>query len=310
MQALLYSKPRCMIDHDKLNLDTLASAFSARGDAIDFVESLLRPPALLPRQQGKVMKLDFVPLLQLQRDLYRIPRGMARFRQYLRTIVATEGQDLALAPLVIMNPMAKEHVAVLLDALLALDAEGAAARAVEEASAGVADVSGEYKVGLVVADDLKGGWTNRYASEFGLRFENKPKKYPWISCVLWSSESASAEVVRETVLTGIYRLAYIQQHGSARTLRERMAQEGCVMTAAGCTQPALDPEDLEYTREVIVPYLDATDMRTAIEILYGDAAGRTLGFTPRGLSDRAGLALALHDARAERMAVSPAGSAQ
>ena len=256
------------------------------------------------------MKLDFVPLLQLQRDLYRIPRGMARFRQYLRTIVATEGQDLALAPLVIMNPMAKEHVAVLLDALLALDAEGAAARAVEEASAGVADVSGEYKVGLVVADDLKGGWTNRYASEFGLRFENKPKKYPWISCVLWSSESASAEVVRETVLTGIYRLAYIQQHGSARTLRERMAQEGCVMTAAGCTQPALDPEDLEYTREVIVPYLDATDMRTAIEILYGDAAGRTLGFTPRGLSDRAGLALALHDARAERMAVSPAGSAQ
>lgn len=38
-------------------------------------------------------------------------------------------------------------------------------------------------------------------------------------------------------------------------------------------------------------------MRTAIECLFGDAAGATLGFTPRGLSPWAGLALALHDAR-------------
>ena len=32
--------------------------------------------------------------------------------------------------------------------------------------------------------------------------------------------------------------------------------------------------------------------------LFGDEAARTLGFTPRGLSPQAGLALALHDARA------------
>jgi hypothetical protein len=38
-------------------------------------------------------------------------------------------------------------------------------------------------------------------------------------------------------------------------------------------------------------------MRTCIECLFGDAATRTLGFTPRGLSPWAGLALALHDAR-------------
>ena len=37
--------------------------------------------------------------------------------------------------------------------------------------------------------------------------------------------------------------------------------------------------------------------RTCIECLFGDEPGRTLGFTPRGLSPWAGLALALHDAR-------------
>jgi hypothetical protein len=54
------------------------------------------------------------------------------------------------------------------------------------------------------------------------------------------------------MLTAIYRMAYVQRHG-------------------------LDEEDIAYTREVLVPYLDAEDMFTAIECLFGDAAGRTLG---------------------------------
>jgi hypothetical protein len=90
--------------------------------------------------------------------------------------------------------------------------------------------------------------------------------------------------VREAVLTAVYRIAYIQRHGPARTLRDMLTQEGEVMAMAGCTGPTLDADDIAYTREVLVPYLDATDMRTAIECLFGDAAGRTLGFTPRGLS--------------------------
>ena len=69
------------------------------------------------------------------------------------------------------------------------------------------------------------------------------------------------------------------------------------MARAGCTGPVLDEEDIAYTREVLRPFLNAEDKRTAIECLFGDAAGRTLGFTPRGLSPWAGLALALHDAR-------------
>ena len=74
------------------------------------------------------------------------------------------------------------------------------------------------------------------------------------------------------------------------------------MRAAACTGPVLDEEDIAYTREVLIPYLDVDDMRTCIECLFGDAAGRTLGFTPRGLSPWAGLALALHDARPNQAA--------
>src|SRR5262249_2153687 len=157
------------------------------------------------------------------------------------------GTVLELPSLLVMNPMGKDHVTALLDALLALDADAVAARAVSEAAARVADEPGDFKVALVVADDLMGGWTNRYATEFTARCAPEPLrarseppatlrrwlKPAWITAVLWSSEPASERAVREAVLTAVYRMAYAQQHGPARTLRDMLAQEGHVMAMAG-----------------------------------------------------------------------------
>lgn len=259
------------------------------------------------------MKLEYVPLLQVQRGIQALPRNYARFRQYLRTMLTQDGVELP--PLGIMNPMGKDHVTALLDALLALDAEGIGAHAAAEAAAALADVPGAFKIGLVVADDLMGGWTNRYDYEFNLRFGSDAHRFErdpsspsgfrlprwlqhcWLTGVLWSSEPASARVVREAVLLPAFRWVYVQHHGSPRTLRDILAQEGQVMAMVGCDGPVLDEEDIAYTREVLVPFLDMGDKRTVIECLFGDAAGRTLGFTPRGLSPWAGLALALHDAQ-------------
>jgi hypothetical protein len=253
------------------------------------------------------MKLDYVPLLRVQRELHGLPRGMARFRQYLRTI-SPDGANLEVPPLVAMNPMGKDHVTALLDELLALDADGVAARAVAEAAARLAGEPGDFKATLVIVDDRMGGWTNRYAEEFTHRFRFSPPAPPdfrlprwtkhfWVTGVLWSSEAATERAAREAALTAVYRAAYVLRHGPARTLRAMLAQEGCVLAQAGCAGPVLDEEDIAYTREVLAPHLDADDMRTCMECLFGDAAGRTLGFTPRGLSPWAGLALALHDAR-------------
>jgi hypothetical protein len=251
------------------------------------------------------MRLRYVPLLQLQCQLQGLPRDYARFQQYLRTVMNPEGTGPELVPLLLANPMARDHVTALLDELLALDADGVAARSASEALAGLDQLPGDYDIGLVVVDDLMGGWTNRYTAEYTIRFQSGPPPEqrprwmttrPWVYGVLWSSEPASERSAREAILTAIYRMAYVQQHGLARTLRSMLAQEGHVMAAAGCTSPTLDADDIAYTREVLLPFLDADDMRTAIQCLFGDNAGRTLGFSPLGLSSCAGLALALHDA--------------
>src|SRR6516165_1268974 len=263
------------------------------------------------------MNLDYVPLLRVMRDLHSIPRGQPpdfngkkRFKEYLRVIFDYDRKVCKLPLLLAMNPMGKDHVTALLDAYLAMDGDGIAARATAEASARLADVPGELKVGLVVIDDLMGGGSNRYDCEFFFRFgpnqlgggSTPPKpirwvKEFWLAGVLWSSEAATERAVREAILTAAHRRAYLHRHGPARTLRDLLAQEGQVMAHGGCSGPTLDAEDIAYTREVLSPYLDADDTRTCIECFFGDAAARTLGFTPRGLSPWAGLALALHDAR-------------
>lgn len=263
------------------------------------------------------MNLDYVPLLRVMRDLHSIPRGQPpdfngkkRFKQYLRTIFDYDRKVCKLPLLLAMNPMSKDHVTALLDAYLAIDGDGIGARATAEASARLADLPGDLKVGLVVIDDLMGGGSNRYDCELFFRLgpgqlrggstAPKPNRWIkdfWLAGVLWSSEAATERAVREAILTAAHRAAYVHRHGPARNLREMLAQEGQVMALAGCSRPTLDAEDLAYTREVLSPYLDAEDMRTCIECLFGDAAARTLGFTSTGLSPWAGLALALHDAR-------------
>jgi hypothetical protein len=269
------------------------------------------------------MRLDYVPLLRVMRGLHGIPRGqppdfngMKRFRQFVRTIFPRKKNGnidenaVYLIPLLAINPMAKDHVTALLDAYLAMDADSIGAQVAAEVAVRLADVPGEFKVGLVVADDLMGAGTNRYNDEFTFRFgpdqfrsggrPPKPSRWLkdyWLTGVLWSSESPSERAVREALLTAAHRVAYMHQHGSARTLREMLAQEGQVMALAGCSGPTLEAEEIAYTRGVLIPHLGAEDTRTCIECLFGDAAARTLGFTPRGLSPWAGLALALHDAR-------------
>jgi hypothetical protein len=100
------------------------------------------------------MPLEYIPLLDKQRELYTIPMGMERFREYLKTVVGDatghdldsrskilssmkrDGKrifDLELPPLISINPMAKEHALKYVEALLALGAEDVAREAVREA---------------------------------------------------------------------------------------------------------------------------------------------------------------------------------
>ena len=69
------------------------------------------------------------------------------------------------------------------------------------------------------------------------------------------------------------------------------------MAMAGCQHPTLDPDEMAYTQNVISPHLLTRDYPILIACLFGDRAAHLLGHPAQGLSERAGLALALHQAQ-------------
>lgn len=254
------------------------------------------------------MHVTYVPLLQQQRDLYSRPQGMERFRHYLSVMTGQAGDRLVFPPLALINPMAKAYLHQRLDDLLAIHADASAQAVVTELQFVLVDIPGNYHLSMVLADDVQGGWTNRYDYEYQLRcpvftlHDGVPviphwTEHRWLTSVLWASDPVSERRVQVTIRCTLYRAAYQSQHGIPQSLHDVMQQEGQVMLRAGCDEPHLDRDEIGYTREVIAPYLHATDKRSIIECLFGDPAGATLGFTPRGLSLNAGLALARHDAQ-------------
>jgi hypothetical protein len=180
-----------------------------------------------------MMKLTLIPLLQTQRELYDIPMGWDRFNRYIWTMTGG-GDDIELLPLATMNPMGKPHVADVLDRLIALGVEDVAADAAGEAARRLSSVDLDLKVGIVVADDAMGGWTNRYLTEFNARLDlTGALKRGWISILAWTGDEPSRESIREETLASICRIARFSRYGRAITLRQVLAQEGSAAAFAG-----------------------------------------------------------------------------
>lgn len=210
------------------------------------------------------MKLEYVPLRATQRELSGI------------------------------DPATSVRPLPLMEALSTLGADEIGARATEEAAAAVAEEPGEFRVGLVVIDDARGG-INRTTAEFAhRRGEGGLLERGWITGILWTSQAYDRAGIREELLTSVFRAASIVKRGPARTLREILVQEGNAMRMAGARNPALEPQTLLATRQILLRLLDHEDTPTLVAALFGDPAARELGYPPLGLRPRAGLALALH----------------
>jgi hypothetical protein len=214
------------------------------------------------------MELLHLPLLRMQRELYTQPRGLPRFHEYLARMIRPDG-ELRL-PLVSMNPLGKEHLAQRLDEWLALGAEELAREAIEAAEI---EGPGQLQVALVLADDVAGGWTNRYTTDFAHRFESQGLlARDFAVGLLWASEEPRAEVAAREALLSIARAAWQRTHGFGKTLRDLLAQECFAKSFAG-----------EEVKPMPADHLDATDAPTLFAALYGDDAAVSLGYSPLGV---------------------------
>jgi hypothetical protein len=249
------------------------------------------------------MEFEHIPLLQRQRDLQRLPRDLRRFETYLETVLEADRGRVRYPPLVMANPMAREHVTERLDEYLALGAETLAVAALDAMDPELIPDPGRFRTGLAVIDDVAGGWTNRYLAEFASIVgttrltggDGRPipswLEERWIPIPLPVRLPGSAEGIRIAVVSAVLRASLTLQHGAARTLRDIIRRERRVHRVAGAGLEFIDTDELAYSRDVIQSHLDATDPPTCVTCLFGDVAARELGYQPLGLGPDAGLEL-------------------
>jgi hypothetical protein len=241
------------------------------------------------------MKFVAEPMLKILLEVYQIPPGKDRFEAYINATIAgaTRAQDVACPPLVMANPMAKDHANQQLETWLELGAEEELTRILEEANKTFSSLEFAplVHVGLALVDDLKGGWTDSILTDWGLRFPERMNPN-WVCVPLWTKYPQTLEILRRNAKMAVARFVWQAQHGTAVTLREMLAQEGYAQAFAG--EKALMPrEDLAYTQAVLEPLLENTDKPTQLTALYGDNDAKHVGYPALGLSDDAGLELAL-----------------
>lgn len=163
------------------------------------------------------MQIELVPTLALMRDLYRMPRDMARFHRYIEAMTNVDG-SLTL-PLSGFNPMGRDHVAEAVDHLVAIDAERIATRVAEEAARRLALVRGAYRVALVVSDDIGGMWTERTNAEATARFNRRGASLAgWAVPVFWTSDRPTAAAIEAKTLAEVYRTVALETESDERTL--------------------------------------------------------------------------------------------
>ena len=249
------------------------------------------------------MEIIYIPTLEILQELYSKERDMSRFEWYLQQMLGEneEGELDVVVPITAANPMGREHCLAKVNALLELKAEEVAQQAFEEATVDFPDVDQPVRAAITLLDDIGGGWTNRYLNEAAIRMCTEPRdargnqkrRFVTVSC--WTSEAYSAADIRAEARTALFRYAHLQRHGHPNTLQQIMTMDGEARAFAGHT-PQLDADELEYTEEVIGPFLESADFGVQFACLFGDEAAQSTGYTPQGFGPYAGFEFALEQA--------------
>lgn len=235
------------------------------------------------------MKFELLPTIDIMLKLYEKPRTVERFQEYLKTVQGDTKGDLAM-PISGFNPMAKEHLLDKLTELRELKAEQLMVETLAELDSKITFQSTDiFKVALNLSDDLKGGWTNRYTTDYDSKFKiNALVNRKFCTPIFWTSESFTTELIRERTLEYAWRTVYWVQKPKPKTLRDHVEQEKFVaqqIDYKNLRKRADQEELLTFYNK----HQEADNYQLIFNFFYGDAASKSLEFPTYGIkADMAG----------------------
>lgn len=226
------------------------------------------------------MQFEMLPILDKMYALYQKPRNIDRFsKDYLTLLQGDTKGDLAM-PISGWNPMAKEHILGKITALKELDAEKIVQHILNEQNIIWKDSFPyiTWKVCLCIADDLKGGWTNHYTSDYDSKFKlNALVNRHFCVPFFWSSETYDIPLIQQRTLAYLYRSIYWLSKPKPKTLAQHLEQEEFV---ANYLKISTHNPDLAAFYQ---KYKNSEEYNIIFNFFYGDKASEELGFKKYGV---------------------------
>lgn len=234
------------------------------------------------------MPFQLLPLLDTMIALYKKPAGIERFQEYIGIIKGGSRADMEV-PVGGYNPMGKSHVLERLLELKRIDAENIISKTLDKINIhpGIKDI---FRVSVTLADDLMGGWTEHYSTDYGSKFKLNPMiKRRFCSVYFYTSEAFSGEKIVSRTRDYVYRTLYWLDNGKPLNLEDHIKQETAIARQNN-TEKQLDSQSFIRCHNIYQHYKESSDYPVIFSFLYGDKAAGLLGYTPLGLSeDNAGL---------------------
>jgi hypothetical protein len=235
------------------------------------------------------MKFELIPIVDTMFDLYEKPRSQERFQEYISILRDPKNGDLTL-PIAGFNPMAKGHILQKLIELKELKAEQVVQDTLQSINI---TLTGEqdprtFKVVLNLADDLMGGWTNRYTTDYDSKFKiNALVTRTFCTPFFWTSESYTEQLVRSRTLEYTSRTIYWLTNPKPKTLKDHIEQEIYVAEMSKLNSDNFDANDFELLDNFYSRYQESDDSGIVFNFLYGDSASKSLEFSTHGITGKA-----------------------
>ena len=235
-------------------------------------------------------------------DLYAKPRSRERFQEYISMLQDRKKGDLIL-PIVGFNPMAKEHIVRKLTELKELKAEQVIQDTLNNINVTLTEEYEQrtFKVVLNLADDLRGGWTNLYTTDYDSKFKiNALVRRSFCTPFFWTSESYTEQLIRNRTLEYVFRTIFWLTNPKPKTLKDHIEQEIYVAEMSRIDSDNLASNDFELLDNFFFKYQESDDYGIVFNFLYGDNASKSLEYSAHGIRGEANgfdYARAIHSRR-------------
>ncbi len=234
------------------------------------------------------MTFELVPIIDVMLDLYAKPRSQERFQEYISVLQEGKKGELTM-PIAGFNPMAKEHILQKLGELKERKAE----QIIQDSLKGINSTFNDnqdqrtFKVILNLADDLKGGWTNFYTTDYDSKFKiNALVTRAFCTPFFWASENYTEQLIRIRTLEYACRTVYWLTNPKPKTLKDHIQQEVYVAEKSKLNSANFDATDFELLDDYYSKYQDSDDYGVIFNFLYGDDASKSLEFSTYGIKGK------------------------